>query len=160
MKVRPSIRYKAIILTIIFLSNTIVGFACSIGADMGFNKDHHADQPAGKTKPHHHPPGTKPHSHKHEHKEAKASSHHEHGEKEAKDNCCKDVVAKFVDLDKRINSKVALKFPPFSSDLQLITCLRSEFSANGFHVVVKKYFVRYHHPPIRDIRVAIQSFQI
>ena len=60
MKIRLSIKFKAIFLTIIFLLNTVVGFACTVGIDMGFNRGHHDDHSSvAKNTPHSHPPGTK-----------------------------------------------------------------------------------------------------
>ena len=36
-----TIKYKALFLLATFSLNTVVGFACSLGIDMGFNSGHH-----------------------------------------------------------------------------------------------------------------------
>ena len=41
-----SIQIKAAFLLIVFVTNTIVGFACSMGLDMGFNSKHHSERGA------------------------------------------------------------------------------------------------------------------
>ena len=43
MKKNISIQVKAAFLLFVFALNTAVGFACSIGMDMGFNATHHKD---------------------------------------------------------------------------------------------------------------------
>ena len=85
MKTRLSIKFKAVLLTIIFLLNTIVGFACAVGTNMGFNKGHHDEHSSVvKSKLHAHPPGTKPHSHQHIDAKAPISPHHENEQKDKK----------------------------------------------------------------------------
>ena len=41
MKKNSSIQLKAAFLLIVFALNTVLGFACSMGLDMGYNKSHH-----------------------------------------------------------------------------------------------------------------------
>lgn len=41
MKPPRAIQYKALFLLVTFSMNTVVGFACSMGVDMGFNSHHH-----------------------------------------------------------------------------------------------------------------------
>ena len=36
-----SIKLKATLLLIVFSMNTVVGFACAMGVDMGYNNSHH-----------------------------------------------------------------------------------------------------------------------
>jgi hypothetical protein len=140
MKISSSIQFKAAFLTIVFLLNTVVGFACAIGMNMSFNKDHHQEHHA-----------------KHEHDE-KAADHH--SAKSSKDNCCKDQVSKITKADKLNQQKFnySLLSPSFfllpSTIYQLGKVVR--FPAN----VPNTYFVRHCRPPIPDVRIAIQSFQI
>ena len=92
----------AVLLTMIFVSNIVVGFACTIGSDLIPSGEHHHEHLAVSTiKGHTHPKGTKSHSHQHE--SAKSPSAHTHDEKQQgkKENCCKDEVAKFVAVTKR-----------------------------------------------------------
>lgn|GEM_PF-258173 len=159
MKIRPSVRAKAIFLTFVFLLNTMVGFACSLGIGMGFNKGHHdLGHSTVQIAEHSHPPGTKKHGHSH----AKAEQHdHPAKEKTAtKDNCCKDEVAKFVDADKQLNKAIDIKLPLLFPVAIVPAFLQFVSIATGIHSPNNSYFVRHHHPPISDIRIAVQSFQI
>ena len=69
MKKNISIQLKAAFLLIVFGLNTMVGFACAIGVDMGFNTTNHHDEEA--TEVHQHADGSKHDHHnqasKHEH---------------------------------------------------------------------------------------------
>ena len=141
-------KLNAISLLFIFSLNIIVGFLCSVDFDLGFNRDHHQR-------------GTETHVHSHNH-----SKDHHHNEQTTvnqtphkdKENCCKDEVVKFVKIDKQAPQLVKLHFPiivflkPFH--LPFDAGIRSVYKPNNW------YFVSCHHPPIRDIRIAIQSFQI
>lgn len=157
MKISLSTRLKATFLTIVFLLNTMVGFACSVGWDMGFNKDHHGKS-SGKTitKAHSHPPGTKKHSHK---VADNAKDDHKQNEKE-KGGCCKDEVLKFVAVDKQINKAVPIKAPQLFSNTYFPTFILADVAVAIGHTPNNRFFVRCHHPPIPDIRIAVQSFQI
>ena len=73
MKRKLSIQLKAAFLLLVFAFNTLIGFACAIGIDMGFNSSNHHDEEA--TEVHVHADG-KRHDHlnqseKHKHKENK-----------------------------------------------------------------------------------------
>lgn len=158
----PHTRLKAGLLILLFALNSIVGFACAMGADMGFNSDHHKNEVA-VAQIHVHKNG-KEHVH-HEANEiehSQKSNHKDHGEKDndkptPQENCCKDQVIRFDQLDKKIPGTIAV--PPVfeTAFIQIFYyCLPSHTN------VVKdvKKFVRSYHPPIPDIRIAIQSFQI
>jgi hypothetical protein len=140
-----SIQLKAAFLVLVFGLNTVVGFACAIGIDMGFNADHHHTE---ATANHVHAHGT----HHHHHKNG-------HGHSHAKDNCCKGKVAKISQADKAVPQTAKLISPVFFV----------AFAATYYNIGISpytqidtsiKYFVRSYHPPIPDIRIAIQSFQI
>lgn len=150
MKSTISIQVKAAILLLVFGLNTIVGFACAVGVDMGFNATHHHGEEASEVhihkdgKKHHHAKGTHDHDQKHE---------------DQKGNCCNDSVIKLSQIDKAVPQSNFLINPVF------ITSFVSSFYT--FDILYSsqtttnvKYFVRGHHPPIPDVRIAIQSFQI
>jgi hypothetical protein len=160
MKTNKSIQLKAAFLLMVFSLNTVIGFACSIGMDMGFNTKHHYEE-AAEASVHIHADGKK-----HVHKEASKHHHHDEAENEhhkskgTKENCCNDGVMKFTQLDKVVSQSVNIVFHPifftaFISSFYYIETLHA-LSVN----VSIKHFVRSYHPPISDIRIAIQSFQI
>ena len=166
MKTNPSIQLKAGILLVVFALNTIVGFACAVGIDMGFNSHHH-DEEATEATVHIHADGKKhihynePSNHSHDkssHHHDDADSHHQNS-KDNKDNCCNEKVMKFVQLDKFVPQPYSAVNPIFftafiSSFYDIDVVVASQITESN------KYFVRSYHPPISDIRIAIQSFQI
>jgi len=89
MKKRRSIQLKAAFLMIVFSLNTLIGFACAVGINMGFNTSHHHEDEATEAVVHIHKDGKK-HVH---HEDAK---HHDGSDKDhaknGKDNCCNDKV--------------------------------------------------------------------
>lgn len=145
---------------IVFSLNTIIGFACSMGMNFGLSSAHHQDKAVTKTTEHAHA-DDKMHSH---HNKAgghsgEATAHH-HTSKKNKNNCCADKVVKFAQVDKSLSPST-----DFQSNITFFTILVSSFyniNILAASQVTKsiKYFVRSHHPPIPDIRIAIQSFQI
>jgi len=158
MKTCSTIQFKAAFLTLVFLLNTIVGFACAVGTDMGFNKEHSGEL---KTAHSHTSPHTSstPHDHtKHSHD--KNSADH-HAQKESKDNCCKEQVAKLTKADKLHQSGFdysLLALPSF-----ILPAAVSHFGSPSDVTPVNVpnvYFGRHCRPPISDVRIAIQSFQI
>ncbi|MEO6134329.1 MAG: hypothetical protein ABIP35_04190 [Ginsengibacter sp.] len=156
MKKIKSIQLKAAFLLIAFSLNTIIGFACAVGLDMDFNSHHHEE--VTKATVHVHADGNK-HHHKNEvkdHHEEKVKDHHEGNEK---DNCCNDHVTKIVRQDKAIASSISINTPICSTTFITGFYIADALLAAGINSHIK-YFVRSHHPPIPDIRIAIQSFQI
>ncbi len=151
MKSTHSIKIKAVFLLTIFALNTVVGFACSMGIDMGFNAPH-ATKEINKTE-HIHRDGNKhlhpTSSHKHQdHQKANTSQ---------KDDCCKGKVVKLQSADKYIQySKSNIGAPNFF--------ITKGYSAISVHKSIvpdlQKYFACQFHPPPRDILIAIQRFQI
>ncbi len=142
------IQLKATLLLIIFSFNMVVGFACTVGVDMGFNSTHHQKEEA--TEVHVHADGKKHHHEKRDHK-------HTHGDK--KDDCCNDKVLKISQTDKAIPQAVKILSPVFFTAF-VATYHNINIAYPSQVNTSSKYFVRQHHPPIPDIRVAIQSFQI
>ena len=126
-----------------------VGTACALGVDMGFNSHHHKEEKT-TVSIHTHKDGKK-----HYHEEAE----HKHKGNDKKDDCCNDKVLKIFEtdkavpqLDKLISSIFATAFIPVYYNINI----SYSSQVNSFN----KYYVRGHHPPIPDIRIAIQSFQI
>ena len=159
MNNKISIQIKAALLIVVFSLNTVIGFACAIGVDMGFNTSHHHDDEATNVTMHVHADGMK-----HEH-HSKPGKHHDkakdhHKTKDGKDNCCNDKVMKFNEVDKSASHSFNSVLNPIFS----IIVLPSFYDINIFYQSYVdtgiNYFVRSYHPPISDIRLAIRSFQI
>lgn len=144
-----SIQLKAALLLVIFGLNTVVGFACTIGIDMGFNTSHHDDEEAPEV--HVHADGKK---HHHE----KPTHSHDDKHKEEKGGCCNDSVIKFSQADKSVPQTNI--FSPVFFTAFLATYYAIDISYPSQVTGSTKYFVRSYHPPIPDIRISIQSFQI
>ena len=90
-----SIQIKAAFLLLVFGLSTVVGFACAIGIDMGFNSSHHHDEVASKV--HVHADGKK------QHHQDKVSNHHDDNEDTSqKDDCCNGKVVKISQADKAV----------------------------------------------------------
>ncbi len=146
---------KAAFLVLVFSINTIVGFACALGVDMGFNATHHHDEAAAETVQVH-ANGKK---HIHHKDEAGEDDHHQKKSNDGDDNCCNKHVTAFSTVDKSVLQSVSVPHPIF------FTALVSAFyNADIFSFPQStpntNYFVRSHHPPIPDIRIAIRSFLI
>ena len=152
MQKEISIQLKAAFLLVIFGLNTLVGFACAIGVDMGFNSHHH-DEEATEISIHDHADGKKHHHHD------EAEEHHDKKDGSKKDDCCNNKVVKISQADKAIvQSSTIIKqifFTAFTSSLWNINIsYPSQVTGSA------RYFTRNYHPPIPDIRITIQSFQI
>ena len=114
MRKITSIQFKAAFLLIVIALNTVVGFACAMGLNIGSKTSHHkaeATEPsvhihADGKKHLHQPKPVKAATHvhadgkKHEHKSEPVKQHHEEKEtpKKDKDDCCNDDVLKFSKL--------------------------------------------------------------
>ena len=155
MNKNTSIKLKAVFLIVVFAMNMVVGFACAVGVDMGFNSRHHHDEEeATEMAVHVHTDGAK-HNHHHE------ASKHNHNNKDnsKKDDCCNDKVLKISQTDKAIPQGSTLIRPIFAkafiSTFYNIAVLYAHLQIPNI-----KYFLQNYHPPIPDIRIAVQSFQI
>lgn len=118
----------------------MVVFACSLGMDMKFNSTHHQEKISSSSSHHH---------------ESKAK-HHE----DDKDNCCKDEAVKFAKADKLNPQASHSGINPIFFPALLTNFFNFNFLESGSNIYINKFVVLRHHPPIRDIRIAIQSFQI
>src|SRR6476469_5198618 len=140
---------KALLLLVVFSVNTLAGFACSIGVDMGYNNHHHKN---GKA-----------HSHK------KCALHHTNAHNHVstmvsfnditKDDCCSNTVTKFNLLDKSVTDNSF----QWQAGIFPIVYLSTFFIKTGNPVVqnVKSWFQfvrRSCSLDDTDIRIAIQSF--
>ena len=153
MKRNISIKLKAALLLLVFATNTVIGFACAVGVDMGFNNTHHHQEEATETLIHVHANGKK-----HHHDEAN-KHHHDKKEDSKKDDCCNDKVTKFQNLDKALtqNASVAINAHAY------IAIINSFFGINFFAVAKvfsQKDIATLFHPPPPDILIAIHRFQI
>ena len=108
MRSSRTIKHKALFLLVTFSLNSVVGFACSLGIDMGFNSHHHSHE-SGKQHEH---------SDADHHEHDGANSHSQHGANSrhhtdnhsntasftspSEDNCCKDFVVGFQSMDKMV----------------------------------------------------------
>ncbi|SIO50913.1 hypothetical protein [Chitinophaga niabensis] len=107
MKLSRTIQLKAVFLLAVFTLNTMVGFACAVGLDLGFNSKHH-----------HHEEGTTLH-------------HHQDNE-----NCCNDEAVQFSQLDKLlaqvvntgIETPVVLIHFLYQPEISLLTQPRTHIS--------------------------------
>ena len=166
MKRNLSIKIKAAFLLLVFSLNTIIGFACAIGINMGFNSHHHDEEATaatvhihadGKRHIHHNEASNYSHD-KSSHHHDDADNHHQNS-KDGKDNCCHDKVIKIAQVDKSVPQSLNIVHPVFFTALiYSFYNIDGSFLSQGSPNI--KYFVRSHHPPIPDIRIAIQSFQI
>ena len=147
-----SIQIKAAFLILVFSMNTVIGFACALGLDMGFNTMDH-DEEATETM-HTHADGKK-----HVHHEGAAKDHHHKKSNDGEDNCCSKHATALSNIDKTVPQTVNV------AHFFFLTAFVSAFyniDSNSLSQSIPniKYFVRSHHPPILDIRIAIQSFHI
>ena len=154
MKRNISIQLKAVFLLIVFGLNMMVGFACAIGVDLGFNATHHHDEEAIDI--HEHADGVK-----HDHQDSSAKHEHDENkpEKKEKKGCCNDDVQKFQSLDKGLNqnAKTFIDAPVF---VAIVSTFLGMDVYNLSRTYPQKYKARFFYPPPHDIRIAIQSFQI
>lgn len=156
-------KIKAFILLLVFSLNTIVGFACSIGIDMGYNSSHHqhgSSHSSKKTNSHksgHKPSHEVAHNQCHQHENTEASG----ATKNTQDDCCANGITKFIQLDKSVvKTNLNLQVPTFLVALTSIF-IQPSLNENNFRnssglLTVRRSCSIYD----TDIRIAIQSFQI
>ncbi|MCA6438662.1 MAG: hypothetical protein IM581_01890 [Chitinophagaceae bacterium] len=169
-----SIKIKALFLLIVFATNTVVGFACALGMDMGFNKSQHSETEA-TVEVHIHANGKK---HFHEKETSEVTNHvhedginHQHDSEPAKKNpvdgsnlltnddggCCTNEVQEFQHLDKNVSVNTGINVPVFVAILSTYFDIDFSKALKDFPV---NYKARFCYPPPPDIRIAIQRFQI
>jgi hypothetical protein len=137
------IRFKAGLLLMIFTFNVIIGMGCPFGLCICGNS-HCKERELINLQPSclHDDSFTNPGK-----------------SKDCNDDCCNDNMIKLLHFDKScpacftgLNGKLFISF------------ISSFYSIDILHICEgysnTRYYVRNHHPPIQDIRIAIQSFQI
>lgn len=148
MKRKTSIQIKAFFLLIVFSLNSVIGFGCALGMNMGFNAHHHEENEFINSTNHTHAADKDP-------QHANADTNKTGDD----DNCCHDKVVQITQADKLLpNTDKLVNFPVF-----VFTPQHNIFNSSLYYSSTSthtKYFVRSHHPPIPDIRIYIQSFQI
>ena len=167
MKPSTAIKYKALFLLVTFSLNSVVGFACSLGFDMGFNSRHHSHA-SGKHHEdsdednHHEHDGNNSHSHQHEAK----GNHHSDSDTNTvsfkskdEENCCKDFVVGFNSLDKLIVKQYSAQQKITDLSPFIIVFFAEANNTKGvvLHLRIPPREVNFSPP---DIRVFIQSFLI
>ena len=165
MNSRPT-KLKALFLLVSFSLNTVAGFACSLGIDMGYNtRSHH----------HHHEECEDNHSSEHkedavcdndhdrnlkdEHSDESQQDHSVSYKAAEDDNCCSGFVAGFQSTDKEVVEKFSPSYShgdyTFFEVTDSVLLEPREFHNESVRIPPK---IADHSPP--DIRVFIQSFQI
>ncbi len=159
MKHKWKSKIKAFSLLFVFSINTVVGFACSIGIDMGYNSSHHQHASSrASEKTHLNKSGHKnPHGPCHQHKHTEASEI----PKNTSDDCCANDVTKFIQLDKSVvKTNLNLPVPTFLVAFTSIFIQPSLYEnnlANSSQILSIRRSCSIYDT---DIRIAIQSFQI
>ncbi|MEO7048565.1 MAG: hypothetical protein ABI091_24915 [Ferruginibacter sp.] len=155
MKRNISIKIKAAFLIVVFAMNTVVGFACAVGIDMGFNGGHHDDDDkAMEMAIHVHADGVK-----HNHHNETGKHHHDNKDHSKKDDCCNNKVVKISQTDKAVPQSGTMLHPAF-----VTAFISSFYSTDVLYAAMQipniKYYLQNYHPPIPDIGIAVQRFQI
>lgn len=145
-------RIRALFLLLVFSFNTIAGFACSVGVDMGYNAYHHEH-----AQKHFHNHGQEHHNYSHtNHKGTTAFK-----DVNEKKDCCSNDVTKFALLDKLVvDNSLSIQAPVFfiaiSTGFHSQTINESGLAVNsGFQYVRRSSFLN-----DTDIQTAIRRFQI
>ncbi|MDQ2721306.1 MAG: hypothetical protein M3Z26_16290 [Bacteroidota bacterium] len=129
-----SIQFKAALLCIVFASNSILGFACTVGVDMALLQ----------RIIHHNKAGEETEASIHVHADSKKHHHHEKHATE-KDDCCNKKVVSFEQLDKIISHSVTANFalPIFEllAFLLLNTTIHPSISSTVFNYTASLVFV-------------------
>lgn len=151
MRIKPFIKAKAAFLLLVFSLNTIIGFACAAGLNMGFNSKHH------------HHDDDDLFSSEIIHTPAHFATHEEQSNKifksEEDDNCCTHQVVVLSQSDKLLTHLDSIKI-----DTPVILVLtNSLYQFCLAHPIKMSRQIRVFRPVFSnttDIRVSIRSFQI
>lgn len=152
-----------------FSLNSVVGFACSLGINMGFNSGNH--HPHNRSKKFEHSEAVNHHkqvgNNSYKHQTGIKSHHHSYKQNNtvsitssrSEDNCCKDFVVGFQSMDK-LPAKQNGAFKKITDFPQFAAVLIAEANcAKGFvhHYQIPPKNVEYSPP---EKRIFIQSFLI
>jgi hypothetical protein len=152
MQYKRKYKFIAAILLTVFSLNTMAGFACSIGLDMGYNSNHHQHSRPDHKMGHIHKCG---HCHKHAYQASVADF------AAANDDCCSDQVNSFTKLDKIVPLNNFFLKLPVSLVVLIPPILLIDKTETGLSVKKRFQFVRRSCSlDDTDIRIAIRSFQI
>ena len=125
---------------------------------MGFNSTHHHhDEEATEMSEHH--TGAKFHHHDEDSENPKEASMQQHSSNNEKDNCCNHTVIQFNEIDKSANHSFNTGINAVYVSIFLAVIHQNDLFYTS-NITSTRYFVRSYHPPISDIRIKIQSFQI
>lgn len=80
--------------------------------------------------------------------------------KDQNGNCCTDQVMKFNNTDKSLSHSLTVAFNPAFFTVLVSVFNNIDILYTSYVNTSIRYFVRSYHPPISNIRIAIQSFQI
>jgi hypothetical protein len=146
-------RIRAMVLLMVFSLNTIAGFACSLGVDMGYNTKHHDHPQSGHEAKHSHS-----HSHKHSHVHKPVAGAKL---KAAKDDCCSGQVNDFNKLEKSVpHNDFLLQAPSSEISTDLFNLLANDVAIgptvnSRFQFVRRSCFLN-----DTDLLTAISRFRI
>lgn len=154
MKRNRSIQLKASFLIVVFLLNTAISFACSLGLEWGSNSSHHYGEEQASS-----------HTHVNDdHHHLSAQTHRNTGHyqqtKTSKDDCCSDEVVQLAKVDKVTTQSSSYNFHPIFITLFVSFFYHFNFSIQDNLSMTGKYILHDRPPSIPDIRIAICSFQI
>ena len=155
MKNSSTIKIKALGLLVVFSLNMVLGFACSVGLDLGYNRNHHSQNAAAE-----HSPGKDKIAGNCHSDFSAGDSSSERSDSPNDTDCCSNGVVKFFKLDKNTSASNTDAGTPalwmvrqFTYQIELLQSVNDN-SPRTHH------FGRNDYPPLPDIRIAIQSFLI
>lgn len=137
---------------LVFSLNTLLGFACGAGWNLGYNAGHHQHQTLAEQHS-----GSKDVMHHHSDNGAHEKSDHN---KEKNEDCCTENVLTISLADKTMPKSVE-KINPVCISVFTIAG-PYVFTSPGLYDAKNSlsYLISGHPPPVTDIRIAIQRFQI
>ncbi len=159
MNVTKRIYYKALLLAIVFISNTVVSIACSFSNL--FHGMHHHKAAAATEHKHSGSHHSKGESAEHHHGSQAEHQHDDHSSKNSKDDdCCSKSVVETEKAEKVVSKTIE------APNVFFVTSIIAAYSPFfSLHTIERKTFfseyVRWRLPAtIQDLRIVIQSFQI
>ncbi|WP_336518149.1 hypothetical protein [Pollutibacter soli] len=138
-------------LLLVFSMNSLLGFACSAGWNLGFNAGHHQHEKTAE----HHSPEKASHHHSDDNDREKPAT-----EKEKNNDCCAGNVLTISLADKSVPKSVEKINPVYTTLFSVVHFFKLSSPHPDNTKGLSSYLIPGHHPPIPDIRIAIQSFQI
>jgi hypothetical protein len=149
-------KIRGLILLLVFSLNSVAGFACSIGVDMGYNKKHHQHDGSNTVSKSH----THTEKHQHEHSPASLSNDKIVSIPDSKADCCTNGVTDFIKLDKSVANSTDLQPPVFLVAFISQFLLPAEelsLPDTSLYGSLRRSWLP---TDDTDLRIVIQSFQI